>query len=67
MYWHIRDLWGPINLVALCVTELDDTLPRFMGVQWVSVQATHGVSGEAYTWKMALGHGRTWPDSLIMS
>jgi hypothetical protein len=53
--WRIRDLWGPTNLVALCVIELDDTLPRFMGVQWDSVQATHGVPAEAYTWKMALG------------
>jgi hypothetical protein len=32
-YWHIRDLWGPANLVTSCVTELDDTLPRLMGVQ----------------------------------
>jgi hypothetical protein len=23
-------LWGPTNLVALMVTELDDTLPRLM-------------------------------------
>jgi hypothetical protein len=55
------------NLVALCVDELDDTLPRFTGVQWDSVWATHGVSVEAYTWKMALGRGRTWPDSLTKS
>jgi hypothetical protein len=34
---------------------LDDTLPHFMGVQWDSVQATHGVSAEAYMWKTALG------------
>jgi hypothetical protein len=25
VYWRIRDLWGPINLVALTVAELDDT------------------------------------------
>jgi hypothetical protein len=25
MYWRIRDLWGPTNLVASMVTELDDT------------------------------------------
>jgi hypothetical protein len=25
MYWRIQDLWGPINLVALMVVELDDT------------------------------------------
>jgi hypothetical protein len=45
----------PPNIVASCVDELDDTLPRFMGVQWDSVRATHGVSTEAYTWKTALG------------
>jgi hypothetical protein len=35
------------NLVALCVDELDDTLPHFTSVQWDSVRATHGVSAEA--------------------
>jgi hypothetical protein len=25
VYWHIRDLWGPANLVASTVAELDDT------------------------------------------
>jgi hypothetical protein len=50
-----------------CVVELDNTLPRFMGVQWDSVQATHGVSAKAHAWKMALGQGRTGPDSLITS
>jgi hypothetical protein len=34
------------NLVASCVDELDDTLPRFTGVHWDSVQATHSVFGE---------------------
>jgi hypothetical protein len=43
------------NLVASCVDDLEDTLPRFMGVQWDSARATHDVSVEAYTWKMALG------------
>jgi hypothetical protein len=43
------------NLVASCVDELDDALPRFMGVQWDSAQATHGVSAKAYAWKTALG------------
>jgi hypothetical protein len=42
MYWRIRDLWGPINIVASCVTESDDTLPYLMGVQWDSAWATHG-------------------------
>jgi hypothetical protein len=42
MYWRIRDLWCPTNLVASIVTELDDTLPHFMDVQCDSVWATHG-------------------------
>jgi hypothetical protein len=29
MYWCIRDLWGPTNLVASCVVELDDILPPY--------------------------------------
>jgi hypothetical protein len=66
MYWHIRDLWGPTNLVASTVTELDDTLPRFVNVQWNSVRATHGLTVEVFAWKMALGQGRTWADSLIV-
>jgi hypothetical protein len=55
------------NWVASCVYELDDTLPRFTGVQWDSVRATHGVSAEAYAWKTALGRGRTQPGLLMMS
>jgi hypothetical protein len=43
------------NLVALCVDEMDDTLPRLTSVQWDSVHATHGVSVEAYAWKTTLG------------
>jgi hypothetical protein len=56
-----------LNLVALCVNGLDDTLPRFTGVQWDSVRATHGVSIEAYVWKTALGRGKTRPDFLASS
>jgi hypothetical protein len=67
MYYCIQDLWGLTNLVPSCVTELDDTLPRFMGVQWDSVLTTRGVSAEAYTWKTTLGRGRTRPDPLTMS
>jgi hypothetical protein len=55
MYWCIRDLWGPANLVALTVAELDDTPPYFTDVQWDSVWATHGVFIEAYAWNTALG------------
>jgi hypothetical protein len=43
------------NIVALCVDELDDTLPSFIGVQWASVRATHGVTAETYAWKTTLG------------
>jgi ABC-type sulfate transport system permease subunit len=51
MYWRILDIWSAANIVASCVTELDNTLPLFMGVQWDSVQATHGVFAEAYARK----------------
>jgi hypothetical protein len=54
------------NFVASCVDGLDDTLHHFMGVQWDSVRATHGVFTEAYAWKMALGRGGTRPNSLTM-
>jgi hypothetical protein len=42
------------NLVASCVTELDDTLPPY-GCYTGSCRASHSVSVEAYEWKMALG------------
>jgi hypothetical protein len=45
---HTGHMESP-NLVALCADGLDDTLPSFTGVQWDSVQATHGVFAEAYT------------------
>jgi hypothetical protein len=41
MYWCIQDLWGPTNIVALCVAESEDTLQYLMGVQWDSAWATH--------------------------
>jgi hypothetical protein len=59
MYWCIRDLWGPANLLASMVIELDDTLPRFTVVQWDSVRATYGLPVEVFTWKTSLGWGRT--------
>jgi hypothetical protein len=68
--WNVLALIGHMespNWVASCVDELDDTLPRFMDVQWVSVRATHGVSTEAYAWKTALGQGWTRPGLLITS
>jgi hypothetical protein len=55
------------NWVALCVDELDDTLPCFTGVQWDSVRATHSVSAEAYAWKTTLGRGRIQPSLLVTS
>jgi hypothetical protein len=47
--------------------ELGDSLPRFIVIQWDSVQATHSVFTEAYVWKTAPGRGRTWPSLLIRS
>jgi hypothetical protein len=49
MYWYIRDLWGPTNIVALTVIELDNTLPRFMDVFVPPKDAHRGIR-----WKMAL-------------
>jgi hypothetical protein len=68
--WNILAHTGHMkfpNWVASCVDELDDTLTHFTGVQWDSVRTTHGVSTEAYTWKMALGRGRTRPGFLVTS
>jgi hypothetical protein len=50
----------------LTVAELDDTLPHLMDVIWDSVRATHGLSIMVLMWKMALGRGRTHPNSLIV-
>jgi hypothetical protein len=54
MYWRIHDLWGPTNLVALTVTELDDTLHRFMNDRRDSVQATHRLPIKVFAWKTTL-------------
>jgi hypothetical protein len=59
MYYRIRDLWGPTNLVASMVVELDDTLPRFIDIYWDSVWATHELPIEVFAWKITLGQGRT--------
>jgi hypothetical protein len=56
-----------LNWVASCDNELDDTLPRFMGEQWDSVWAAHGVSAEVYAWKTALGWDRNHPYFFITS
>jgi hypothetical protein len=63
---HTGHMKSP-NWVASCVNKLDDTLPRFMSVQWDSVRATHGVSVEAYAWKKTLEWGRTRPVFFIAS
>jgi hypothetical protein len=55
MYWRIWDIWSHINLVALTVTELDDTLRRFTDDRRDSVWATHEISGEVFAWKTTLG------------
>jgi hypothetical protein len=41
MYWHIRDIWNPVNLVALSDAELDDTLPYLLDDRRDSAWATH--------------------------
>jgi hypothetical protein len=48
---HTGHMESP-NWVALCVTETEAILPYLTGVQWNSACATHGVSTEAYAWKM---------------
>jgi hypothetical protein len=58
---------GSPKLSCLTVIEMDDALPRFTGVHWDSVRATHGLPVEVFTWKMALWRGRTRPDSLIVN
>jgi hypothetical protein len=59
MYCHIQDLWEFYKLSSSTVSELDDNLPRFTDDRRDSVQATHGLPVEVFTWKMALGRGRT--------
>jgi hypothetical protein len=66
MCLHIRELWGLTNLVASMVAELDDTLPRFMDVQWDSVQATQELPIEVFAWKMAIGKVGPGLDPLIV-
>jgi hypothetical protein len=46
-----RILWGPVNWVALCVTETEAVLPYITGVHRDSAWATHGMYAEAYVWK----------------
>jgi hypothetical protein len=42
MYWRIHDLWGPTNLVASMIIELDDTPPYLIDDRRDSVGAIHG-------------------------
>jgi hypothetical protein len=63
---HTRFFWGPKNLLALTVAELDDTLPYLTGDTWDSAWATHGVSAEAYAWKMCTRVRWAGLDSLIV-
>jgi hypothetical protein len=41
MYWRIRDLWGPRNMVASCVTEMEAILPFLTVVHQDSAWNTH--------------------------
>jgi hypothetical protein len=58
-------LWGPTNLVALTVAELDDTPPYLTDVQWDSVGApTDAHQGTA--WKTCTRVRWAWLNSLIV-
>jgi hypothetical protein len=48
---HMGHMESP-NWLGSCAAEMEAILPYLMGVQWDSAWATHGVSVEAYTWKM---------------
>jgi hypothetical protein len=50
VYWRIRDLWGPTNLVALTVAKLDDTPLYFI--------MTLGTVGPAQLFD---SHHERWP------
>jgi hypothetical protein len=49
--------WSPTNWVPLCIAEMEDILPYLTGVLLDSAWCTHGVSAEAYAWKMCT---RVW-------
>jgi hypothetical protein len=53
IYWRIHDLWGPVNLVASTVTELDNTPLYFMGdsgIVWgPPTDARWGIAWKTYT------------------
>jgi hypothetical protein len=53
MYWHIRDLWGPANLVTSIVAELYDTLPYLQDVHGIvcgpPMDACQGITWKACT------------------
>jgi hypothetical protein len=57
MYWRIRDLWGPTNLVASTVTESDYTPLYFMDDIRIVFGPPHGLPVEVFAWKTALGYG----------
>jgi hypothetical protein len=41
MYWRIRDLWGPANLVVSCVAETEAILSYLTDIYQDSAWATH--------------------------
>jgi hypothetical protein len=63
MYWSLRGLWGPINLVASCVAETKAILPNLMGVHWDSAWATFGCSSQYRVEDMH--YGEVGPDHLL--
>jgi hypothetical protein len=57
---------GALKLSSLMVAKLDDNLPRLMHDRRDSVQATHRLPIKVFMWKMTLGRGRTWLNSLMV-
>jgi hypothetical protein len=48
---HMGHMESP-NWAASCAAKMEAILPYLTGVRWHSAWATHGVSIEAYAWKM---------------
>jgi hypothetical protein len=61
MYWHMRDLCDPANLVTSMVIELDNTPLYLMDVHWDSVEDRRGIA-----WKICTRVRWAWLDSLIV-
>jgi hypothetical protein len=65
MYWRIHNLWGPTNLVASTIAELDDTLLYFsgdIGIVWRPPTDARW----RITWKTGIRVRWAWLNSLIV-